>query len=201
MKVADEIKRSIVFGPQRETGVWNETFLWFMISVLGRSIKLMTTFFDYFIISHPLIVLCIYLLLYCCLGKYIADFGKLLRAMDIDNDISEHGHRIDNQDWFDKPCVIPSEFSSYKEDGSFDDRYNGFHKVIGKRKKGRSYVRRRIVPQTPKSTPVRYQKDAHRRIRQGARRPVPVQRRGHNFRPRKKKRYPKSEKNEQCMAF
>ena len=92
----------------------------------------MTTFFNYFIISHPLIVLCIYLFMYCCLGKYIADFGKLLHEMDVGDEGNKHGHQIDNKDWFDEPSLIPSEFSSFKEDGS----YNGFHKVIGKRKKG-----------------------------------------------------------------
>ncbi len=114
----------------------------------------MTTFFNYFIISHPLIVLCIYLFLYCCLGKYIADFGKLLRAMDVGDERHEQGHRIDNQDWYDEPSVIPSEFSSFKDDGSFDS-YNGFHKVIGKRKKGDPtygvglFLRPQSVPCTP----------------------------------------------------
>ena len=149
MKVADEVKRSIVIGPQRETGVWDETFLWFMISVLGQSLKLMTTFFNYFIILHPLIVLCIYLFLYCCLGKYIADFGKLLRAMNVDDEGTERGRQTDNQDWYDKPSVIPSEFSSFKEDENFDS-YDGYHKPLGKRKKGNpTYgVRLSLKPQS-----------------------------------------------------
>ncbi len=40
--------------------------------------------------------------------------------------------------------------------------------------------------------PVRHQKGAHRGIRQGERRLVPVQRRGHIFRPRNRQRYPTS---------
>ena len=54
--MADEVAELIATYPRRETGVWDETFVWFLISVLGRSINLMTTFSNYITVSHPLIV-------------------------------------------------------------------------------------------------------------------------------------------------
>ena len=77
-KVADEVAELIATYPRRKTGVWDETFVWFLVSVLGRSINLMTTFFNYITVSHPLIVLCMYCLVYCCLGKYLFDLGELI---------------------------------------------------------------------------------------------------------------------------
>ena len=76
--MADESVSIKVEGPQRETGVWNECMVWLLISGLRKSINLMTIFYDYFIASHPIVILCMYLFSYCCLIKYIVDLGELL---------------------------------------------------------------------------------------------------------------------------
>ena len=62
--------------------MWNEIILWSLISGFGQSINLMTIFYNYLIASHPTIVLCMYLFLYCCFAKYVFDLGGLSNEFD-----------------------------------------------------------------------------------------------------------------------
>ena len=105
--MANELVSILVGGPQRETGVWNEATMWLLISGLKKSINLMTIFYDYFIVSHPTVVLCMYLFLYCCLAKYIVDLGRLLSKAE-----QFQWNGID----FVEPSLVPTKRVRYKKE-------------------------------------------------------------------------------------
>ena len=133
--------------------------MWPLISGLGQSINLMTIFYNYLIASHPTIVLCMYLFVYCCFAKYIFDLGGLL--------CNAAEHHLDGVDF--DPSYAPKE----KE------------KVQGVQG-GPTHT---IRPQTKKTTPIRYQKGKYRNMEQGVRRTLSVHRKGKSPRPRLRKRY------------
>ena len=127
MEVVDKVTELIGIDPRRETGVYNETFLWFIFSVLWRSLKIMTNFYNYFIVSHPFVVLCMYLFAYCYLRKYIIGFGRLLSGMATFDNATDGTSSDKDRVRFGEPSPSPSEI-----------KREGFHGVMGKRQKGAS---------------------------------------------------------------
>ena len=67
----------------------NEVLIWTILSGMQGSINLMTTFFTYFIVSHPIIILVIYFLIYCCFAKYLINLGTMFKDMEIYQDRSD----------------------------------------------------------------------------------------------------------------
>ena len=61
--------------------MWDEVLVWTILS--AGSVNLMTTFFTYFLVSHPIIVLSIYFLVYYYLAKYLLNLGTLLKYMEL----------------------------------------------------------------------------------------------------------------------
>ena len=73
-----------------------ENLFWLLFSVLGKSINLATSFYNHIMVSHPIIVLCIYLLAYFLASIYIFTIGDLLSNIDVYN-----GPEIIKKDWLD----------------------------------------------------------------------------------------------------
>ena len=170
MKV-DELWKIRRNDPQRETGVWNEIIMWSLISGLGQSINLMTIFYNYLIASHPTIVLCMYLFVYCCFTKYIFDLGGLL--------CNAAQYHLNGVDFDAQPSYVPTEEKEEVQGVQGGLTGNNLRDLR---------PTHTIRPQTKKSTSIRYQKGKYRNMEQGVRRTPSVHRKGKAPRPRLRKR-------------
>ena len=60
----------------------NETIFCLLFSVFGRTINLATSFYHYFLVSHPIFILVSYVIAYVFISIYILRIGRLLTIVD-----------------------------------------------------------------------------------------------------------------------
>ena len=89
--------------PQRESGGvghFDEVTLSAMFSVFDITMNIVTFFYSYFTLTHPIIVLLCYLLAYILLLLYIYNLGDMLKKMNMiavppdDNNISQPKNKV-----------------------------------------------------------------------------------------------------------
>ena len=97
----------------------------------------MTIFYDYFIAAHPIVILCVYLFLYCCLAKYIVDLGELF---------SKAEQFQWNGDDFVKPSLVLTKRAWYEDKEQPSQRGLANDLTVGRQMKVDSV--HRIWPQT-----------------------------------------------------